>query len=86
MGTGQDVYERIQTDMIAIWGDVATFMLKKRVQDVQADPANLSAGDLERIVQLLREKTLPSILGPEGAKAKADLYLRWIRKLGSNSE
>ena len=82
MGSTQDIYDRIQQDMVGIWGDVATFMLKERLEDVQADPKNLRPQDLERIVQLLRTKTLPSILGPDGAKAKADLYLLWIRKFG----
>lgn len=71
-------YERIEADMRAIWGDMAPAMLRKRLRDVRADPGALTREALEQIVQLLREKTLPSILGTEGADAKASQYLAWI--------
>lgn len=71
-------YERIEADMRAIWGDMAPAMLRKRLRDVHADVAALNREDLERIVQLLRERTLPSVLGLEGAEAKAMQYLAWI--------
>jgi len=71
-------YERIEADMRAIWGDMAPAMLRKRLRDVRADPGSLTREALEQIVQLLREKTLPSILGAEGADAKASQYLAWI--------
>jgi hypothetical protein len=74
----QAAYERIAEDMRSIWGDMALAMLRKRVRDVQADPNSLTAQDLEKIVDLLRAKTLPSILGEDGAEAKARLYLAWV--------
>lgn len=74
----QAAYERIAEDMRSIWGDMALAMLRKRVRDVHADPNALTAQDLERIVDLLRAKTLPSILGEDGAEAKARQYLAWV--------
>jgi len=64
--------------MRAIWGEMAPAMLRKRLRDVHADVAQLTREDLEKIVTLLRERTLPSILGTEGAEAKATQYLAWL--------
>lgn len=78
----QAAYERIAEDMRSIWGDMALPMLRKRVRDVHADPNALTRQDLERIVDLLRAKTLPSILGEDGAEAKARQYLAWLSDPG----
>ncbi len=78
----QAAYERIAADMRTIWGDMALPMLRKRLRDVQADPNALTKRDLEKIVDLLRAKTLPSILGEEGAEAKARQYLAWVEDSG----
>lgn len=64
--------------MRAIWGEMAPAMLRKRIRDVQANPKALTTKDLEKIVELLRARTLPSILGDEGADAKASQYRAWI--------
>lgn len=74
----QAAYERIAEDMRSIWGDMALALLRKRLRDVHADPNALTHQDLEKIVDLLRAKTLPSILGEEGAEAKAQQYLAWV--------
>jgi len=78
----QAAYERIAADMRAVWGDMALPMLRKRLRDVHADPNALTKQDLEKIVDLLRSKTLPSILGEEGAEAKARQYLAWVADSG----
>lgn len=78
----QAVYERIAEDMRSIWGDMALPMLRKRVRDVHADPNAMTREDLEKIVDLLRAKTLPSILGDDGAEAKARQYLTWVADSG----
>lgn len=78
----QAAYERIAEDMRSIWGDMALAMLRKRVRDVHADPNALTKQDLEKIVDLLRAKTLPSILGEDGAEAKARQYLAWLADAG----
>jgi len=74
----QTAYELIVADMRAIWGDMAPAMLRKRLRDVRADPGSLTRTDLVKIVQLLRERTLPSVMGEEGAEAKANQYLAWV--------
>jgi len=74
----QAAYERIEADMRGIWGDMAPAMLRKRLRDVHADLSTLSRENLEKIVELLRAKTLPSILGEDGAEAKAKQYLAWV--------
>jgi len=73
-----EVYDRILADMKTIWGEMAIFMIKKRAKDVAADLSNLKKDDLEKIIELLREKTLPSTLGPDGAEAKARQYRSWL--------
>lgn len=73
-----DVYGRILADMQAIWGEMATAMLRKRLRDVSADATRLSRDQLRVVVELLQEKTLPSILGPEGAELKAKLWMSWV--------
>jgi hypothetical protein len=73
-----DVYGRILADMQAIWGEMATAMLRKRLRDVSADAARLSRDQLRAVVHLLQEKTLPSVLGPEGAERKAKLWMSWV--------
>jgi len=73
-----EVYDRILADMRTIWGEMAVFMIKKRAKDVNADLAHLTKEDLDRIIELLREKTLPSTLGPDGADAKARQYRAWL--------
>ncbi len=78
----QAAYERIAEDMRSIWGDMALAMLRKRVRDVNADPNALTRQDLEKIVDLLRSRTLPSILGEDGAEAKARQYLDWVANSG----
>lgn len=78
----QAAYERIAEDMRSIWGDMALAMLRKRLRDVHADPNALTKEDLERIVELLRAKTLPSVLGDDGAEAKARQYLGWVTEAG----
>lgn len=78
----QAAYERIAEDMRSIWGDMALAMLRKRLRDVHADPNALTKEDLERIVELLRAKTLPSVLGDDGAEAKARQYLGWVAEAG----
>ncbi len=78
----QAAYERIAADMRSIWGDMALPMLRKRLRDVHADPNALTKADVESIVELLRAKTLPSILGEEGAEAKARQYLAWVADSG----
>ena len=78
----QAAYERIVADMRSVWGDMALPMLRKRLRDVHADPNALTTGDLEQIVELLRAKTLPSILGEEGAEAKARQYRAWVADSG----
>ena len=78
-----EVYGRILADMKAVWGEMASAMLRKRLHDVElADPAQLTRGHLVRIVQLLRDKTLPSVLGSEGAEKKARLWLSWVEDGG----
>ena len=73
------VYDRILADMRAVWGEMAVAMLRKRLRDVEvSDPALLTRDLLVRIVQLLREKTLPSVLGPEGAELRAKVWLSWV--------
>ncbi len=74
----QAAYERIEADMRGIWGDMAPAMLRKRLRDVHADLSTLSREELQKIVELLRQKTLPSILGEEGAEGKARQYLAWV--------
>ncbi len=74
----QAAYERIEADMRAIWGDMALAMLRKRLRDVHADLSTLTEADLVKIVELLRQRTLPSIIGDEGADAKARQYLAWV--------
>ncbi len=74
------VYESILDDMRGIWGELAVFMLRKRVQDVDADPDALTRDDLLKIIKLLQDKTLPSTLGPEGANRKAALYRSWVQR------
>ena len=78
----QGAYERIAADMRSIWGDMALAMLGRRLGDVPADPNALTREDLDRIVALLRAKTLPSILGEEGAGPKARQYLAWVADSG----
>ena len=78
----QAAYERIEADMRGIWGDMAPAMLRKRLRDVHADLSTLSRDDLEKIVDLLRQKTLPSILGEDGAETKAKQYLAWVDDSG----
>jgi len=78
----QGAYERIAADMRSIWGDMALAMLRKRLRDVHADPNALTKQDLEKIVELLRSKTLPSILGEEGAESKARQYRAWVADSG----
>ncbi len=78
----QAAYERIAADMRSVWGDMALPMLRKRLRDVNADPNALTKADLEKIIELLRAKTLPSILGEEGAEAKARQYLGWVADSG----
>ncbi len=68
--------------MRGIWGDMAPAMLRKRLRDVHADLSTLSRENLEKIVELLRAKTLPSIMGEEGAEAKARQYLAWVDDSG----
>ena len=74
----QAAYDLIVADMRAIWGDMAPAMLRKRLRDVRANPGSLTRTDLVKIVQLLRERTLPSVMGEEGAEAKANQYLAWV--------
>ena len=74
----QAAFERISQDMHTIWGDMAQAMLRKRLRDVDAQLESLTREKLEKIVDLLRARTLPSILGEEGAEAKAKQYLVWI--------
>ena len=74
----QTAYDLIVADMRAIWGDMAPAMLRKRLRDVRANPGSLTRTDLVKIVQLLRERTLPSVMGEEGAEAKANQYLAWV--------
>ncbi len=73
-----EVYDRILADMRSVWGEMAAAMLRKRLRDVGADAARLTREHLVRIVQLLRDRTLPSILGPDGADRKARLWMAWV--------
>jgi hypothetical protein len=73
-----DVYGRILADMQGIWGEMASAMLRKRLRDVSADAARLTPDQLREVVVLLQEKTLPSVLGPEGAERKAKLWMSWV--------
>lgn len=74
----QAAYELIVADMRSIWGDMAPAMLRKRLRDVCANPVSLTQSDLVKIVQLLRERTLPSVIGEDGAAARANQYLAWV--------
>lgn len=71
-------YDRIAADLRTIWGDMALAMLRKRLRDVRADPETLTRDQLAQVVDLLRAKTLPSVLGEEGAEVKAQQYRAWI--------
>jgi len=72
------VYARILADMEAIWGEMAAAMLRKRMRDIQADADHLTQDQLREVVHLLADKTLPSILGPDGSERKARLWLSWV--------
>ncbi|OGS51357.1 MAG: hypothetical protein A3K65_00025 [Euryarchaeota archaeon RBG_16_68_12] len=79
----EHVYDRVLAEMKAVWGEMAAAMLRKRLRDVEvADPAHLSRPAPVRVVHLLREKTLPAVLGPEGAELKARLWLSWVEDGG----
>ena len=73
-----EVYGRIEADMRVIWGEMASAMLRKRLRDVRADATHLTPDKIRAVVQLLQEKTLPSVLGPEGAELKAKVWLSWV--------
>lgn len=79
-----EVFDRILADMKAIWGEMAAAMLRKRMRDVQADAEHLTREQLVRVVQLLKEKTLPSVLGPEGAETKARAWMAWVGDGGAS--
>ncbi len=68
--------------MRAIWGEMAPAMLRKRLRDVGADADALTREAVEKIVELLRVRTLPSILGEEGAESKAKAWRVWVRMIG----
>ncbi len=73
-----EVFDRILADMKAIWGEMAAAMLRKRMRDVHAQSEHLTQDQLREVIHLLREKTLPSILGPDGSELKARLWLSWV--------
>ena len=77
------VYARILADMEAIWGEMAVAMLRKRMRDIQADAERLTQDQLRQVVHLLRDKTLPSILGPDGAERKARVWMAWVEDGGT---
>src|SRR3989475_9931546 len=64
-------YELIEADMRAIWGDMALAMLRKRVRDVRAALTSLTEADVEKMDDLLRGGSLPSMVGEGGAAAQA---------------
>ncbi len=68
-------YDPIEADLRAIWGDMALAMLRKRLRDVHPDLSTLTPEDLVKIVDLLRQRTLPSIMGEDASDIKAKLYL-----------
>jgi len=77
-GNGGVIYDRILADMRTIWGEMAIFMLRKRLKDANVSGDNITKEELTKVIDLLREKTLPAILGKEGAEAKARQYLSWL--------
>jgi len=52
--------------------------MRGTLRDVSADPARLTPDQLRAVVHLLHEKTLPSVLGSEGAEMKAKLWMSWV--------
>lgn len=80
-GNGSVIYDRILADMRTIWGEMAIFMLRKRLKDANASPDNITKEELAKVIDLLREKTLSAILGKEGAEAKARQYLSWLESI-----
>ena len=42
------------------------------------EPRAAHPAELRAVVQLLQEKTLPSVLGSEGAEQKAKLWMSWV--------
>src|SRR3972149_3802629 len=71
-------YARIRADMEAIWGEMAVAMLRKRMRDIQADAERLTQDQLRQVVHLLRDKPLPSLLGPDRSERTARLWLSWV--------
>ena len=54
-----EVYGRILADMKMIWGEMASAMLRKRLRDVSADAARLTADQLRAVSTSSRRRRSP---------------------------
>jgi hypothetical protein len=73
------VIDNIVNDLSIIWGEMALFMVNKRLADVGANPEDITEKQMEDMIELLREKTLEMTLGPVKAGQKAILYRKWLQ-------
>lgn len=79
MAGNREVVRRIAADLEKIWGEMAVFMIKKRLRDVGATPDTITDEQLLKMITLLERKTLASTLGVQEAHRMSERYRRWVR-------
>ncbi len=76
-----DLIERIRKDLESIWGEMAPHFVNKRLEDLGiSEYEDLSYGDAEMVIKLLRDQTFPFFMNKKLGVEKTKTYMRWLNE------
>ncbi len=78
---GNCVIAKIKEDLNSVYGEIAEFLVMKRIDDLGLrNKKTVTFDEVEKVIRLLRKKTFPLTIGSERGREKAHLYMRWLNE------
>ncbi len=78
---GNCLIMKIKEDLRSVYGDIAEYLVMKRIDDLGLrNKKKVTFDEVEKVIGLLRKNTFPLTIGSERGLEKAHLYMRWLNE------
>ena len=78
---GKCLITKIKEDLHSVYGDIAEYLVMKRMDDLGLrNKKTVTFDEVEKVIGLLRKNTFPLTIGSERGLEKAHLYMRWLNE------
>ena len=76
---GNCLITKIKEDLHSVYGEIAEFLVKKRMDDLGLrNKETVTFDEVEEVIDLLWKRTFPLTIGSERGLEKVRLYMRWL--------